>query len=194
MSWQPNPFLRPDSPDYGEIFADGIVHLLARQGLDRWSVGGIARWMKVTPPAVLGRYSRAQVVELMVSRFARRWVHWAAFPDHELELPAALPGTDDERNGVRVWWLLGELTRSERLRGRDAAEQRYVAAQRDEAALLARTLTRLLGRAATPREVLEAAALVTGLRALLVQPAPAVTVADAQELLQDQVARLRAGS
>ena len=34
-------------------------------GVDRFSVAAIARWMNVTPAAVLNDYSRARVLELI---------------------------------------------------------------------------------------------------------------------------------
>lgn len=186
-----NPFLRPDAAGYPAIFADGIVHLLARRGLDRWSVGEIARWMKVTPAAVLQSFSRSRVVHLAVLEIGKRWVKWAASPPYAKGIPASLPESDEERHGVRVWALLGELARSERMAGRAEPEEAYVAAQREEVAFLHSRLEGLLERTATEQEVLETAALVTGLRALLVEPEPGLAVADAEGVLREHVERLR---
>lgn len=186
-----SPFLRPDAVGYPAIFADGLVHLLGRSGLDRWSVRELARWMKVTPAAVLAKYRRADVLVMAVSEYARRWVAWAGYPPYDSGLPASLPASAEEVHGVRVWWLLGELARSERLAGRPAAEEVYLAAEREERAFLARELEVLVERRVSTEDLTATAALVAGLRALLVAPAPALSAEAAQQVLHAHVARLR---
>lgn len=167
-----DPFQRPDATDYGDIFADGLVVTLAAGGLNGWSVGAVARWMKVSPPAVLKRFSRARLLELTITAYGRRWVEWSGRitwdPGPGMRLPAALPRTPAERHGVRVWALLGELARGERLAGRNRAMERYAAAADAEHTQMVRNLAGILGREPTPEEALATTALVSGLRQALV--------------------------
>ena len=60
-----SPFLTPDNPDLVEVLTDAAVEVLRTRGVDRFSVSALARWMKVTPEAVLNVHSRSRVVEIV---------------------------------------------------------------------------------------------------------------------------------
>lgn len=187
-----DPFLRPDAPGYDEIFADGLVATLAAQGLTSWSVAAVARWMKVSPPAVLQKFSRARLLELAISAYGRRWLAWSTAvtgdPGSGGPLPARLPRSAAERHGVRVWALLGELARGELLAGREGASARYAAALETEHLQVLRSLPGTLGREPTPEEALATTALVSGLRQALVDERTVPELAEA--CLRAHVTRL----
>lgn len=48
-----SPFLLPHHLDYAEVITDAAVHVLEMRGVDTFSVSAMARWMKVSPEAVL---------------------------------------------------------------------------------------------------------------------------------------------
>jgi phosphoribosyl-AMP cyclohydrolase len=82
MSDSCNPFLRLDSPNYSEMLTDAVVHVLQDRGVERLSLGGIARWMGVTPSTVIQRVGpKAVVLERVLGVFARRWLAWAGWPE-----------------------------------------------------------------------------------------------------------------
>lgn len=76
-----SPFLRMDDPHPSEILTDAAVHVLAERGLASFSVGALARWMKVTPAAVLKATSRAQVIEIVCARVRLAVVGPGRVPD-----------------------------------------------------------------------------------------------------------------
>jgi len=116
------PFYREDSVDYSEMFTDALVDVLGAGGLDQFSVGAVARWMQLTPQAILQRCGgRARLLEWVTDSFARRWLGWSSRVGPEefgLNPLGALPATDHERLGVRVWQALAELARGELVAGR----------------------------------------------------------------------------
>jgi hypothetical protein len=190
-----DPFRRPDARDYAEIFADGLVITLGERGLAAWSVGAVARWMKISPAAVLQRYSRARFLEVALIAFSRRWLAWTNTPDFRDEdsdlVVAALPRTVAERHGVRVWYLRGELARGELLAGRPELERKFAAVEERAHGMLARRLAVALDRVPTDREALETAALVAGLRHLSLAATPVVDADQSRAMLVEHVSRLR---
>ncbi|GAA4378128.1 hypothetical protein [Nocardioides caricicola] len=185
-----SPFLIPDSAHPFDIYTDAVVHLLADRGIDRLSVRAIARWMGVTPAAVLQRHSQAQIREIVVARFGWRWVEWSC-PRRDSGLPARLPTSADECHGVRVWQALGEISRGAALAGHPAPQSRLEQARRDEAEAVAVSLTRLIRRRPDPRETAGVLALVSGLRAEIAAAGSVVTSDVAAGILRDHVERLR---
>ena len=197
-----SPFLRPDDRDYAEILTDATIHVLGAQGVDRWSVRAVARWMKVTPAAVLNDYSRRRVLEIVIICFERRWLAWAAaetmYGPSPTDTPLRLPATPDEHLGVRVLSSLQLLAESERLRGNPAPAVHLGRLRKEEQVLLRHRVSLLAERLGTPMPAEEAVtatlALVTGLRLALADPSPAITYPVACELLMHHVARLLEGA
>lgn len=160
------PFLRLDAPEPGEILTDAFVQVLGECGLDRFSVGALARWMKVTPAAVLKANTRSEVVRIVAVTFGERWLDWVS-PRLDDPLPARLPRTDDELQGVRVWHALAELARGEALAGRHRPEAALSEVRRIERRLLEEDLAARIRRTPTAEETTRIAATVVGLRQLL---------------------------
>jgi AcrR family transcriptional regulator len=186
-----NPFLRPDSASYAAILADGMVRQFGVRGLSSFSISEVARWMGVTPAAVFQRFRRSRIVELTVREFADRWLAWVAYRDWDSDAVATLPRTDEENHGVRVWALMAELARGEKLAGRGWAESGYSEALVLEFGILSRRLSEALGRPASTEEALVTAAVVHGLRAMLVAPGPLLDASQAEALLAEHVALIR---
>ena len=191
------PFLRPEAGSYAEILTDATVHVLGAQGIDRFSVRALARWMKVVPATVLGEYSRARVLELVVICFERRWLAWSAseamYGPAPTGLPLRLPLTEDEKLGVRVHGALQQLAEAEQLRGNPAPSVHLARLRREEHELLRHRLgqlARLTGHH-PPSEaaVSSTMALVTGLRVMLADPAAELSWTDACAALLQQVTR-----
>jgi hypothetical protein len=140
---------------------------------------------------VFQRFRRSRIVELTVREFADRWLAWVAYPEWPSDVVATLPRTEEESHGVRVWGLMAELARGEKLAGRGWAESGYSEALVLEYGILSRRLGEVLGRQVSMEEALVTAALVHGLRAMLVAPAPLLDASQAQALLAGHVARIR---
>jgi hypothetical protein len=182
-----SPFLRPDDPRYAEILTDATFHVIGAGGLGGFSVGALARWMRVTPGAVLKSLSRAEVIELVTVTFGRRWLEWAAC---DRALAAALPRSDEELCGVRVHLALLELARGEEVRG-NVAPARHLAQDRaEELDMLALRLSTTFARPVGPRELQATAAMVDGLRHRLAVFEPAMTSEAACSILGELVDRL----
>ena len=179
-----DPFLRPDDPRYREMLTDAAVVVLGERGVDGLSIGSLARWLKVTPAAVLKRHSRARVIELVMATFGDRWLDWSD-PGPLRRIPARLPGSDDEVHGVRVHRALSELARSELVAGRAAPSRIWSEVRRDE---LAGIRLRL---GATERDAERVLALASGLRIALAEPEPTLTYEIAADILGAETADLR---
>ncbi len=192
-----SPFLRPNDPRYPEVFADATIHILGAHGIDRFSARAIARWMKVAPPTVLGEYSRAQLLEIVIISFERRWLSWSGsesmYGPSPTDIPLRLPATEDEHLGVRVHLALQQLAESERLRDNRAPAAHLERLRMAEKELLRHRLEQLAARQASrpPNELAVTAtmALVSGLRLGLADPAPDLTWSVASAILRDYVAR-----
>ena len=197
-----SPFLRSDHAGYAEILTDGTIHILGAAGIDRWSVRGLARWMKVTPSALLNGYTRARVLEIVIISFERRWLAWSAsdsmFGPSPADVPLRLPDTEDEKLGVLVHTSLQQLAEAERLRGNPAPTAHLARLRREEDALLRHRLGQLADRleVSPPDDpvVSSTMALVTGLRVALADPATELGWSAACQTLRDHVtAGLKAG-
>lgn len=114
----PDPFLRLDSARYDDVVADATLHVLLGTGIDGLSMGALARWMKVTPSALAQRGSRARTLAWVTSAVGRRWIEWS---EHSLVAQGfpRLPVTAAERHGVRAWFALSEVARSQGAAGDD---------------------------------------------------------------------------
>jgi hypothetical protein len=186
------PFLRRDSVDYAEVPTDAAVHLLAGKGIDRFSVRAIARWMKVAPATILGDYTRARVLELVLICFRRRWLAWSAseplWGPTPARVPLRLPLTSDERVGVRVYSALGHLAEAERLRGNSRPASLFERIGREEAELLrVRMRPRCCDADAGDTAVHGVMALASGLRSSLSGSEPPLDSDAAVDLLADYV-------
>jgi hypothetical protein len=145
------PFLRMDSPDAVDILTDAFVEVLRERGVDQLSVGALARWMKVTPAAILKSRKRSTVLEQVVAEFGRRWLAWSC-PEHGDDIPVRLPRTDEERHGVLVWFMVTELCRGEEVAGRPRPRQLLDDARSRDDAHLRVELQHRLGRAPSQDE------------------------------------------
>ena len=190
MSPESDPFLLPDHPAYPEIMTDAAVNVLRSNGVTEFSVSKLARWMKVTPQALLNMYSRARAIELIAICFSRRWERWSisefAWQRTEHPCPLALPKNENERHGVRVLGVLEELAEGERLRGNPLPSRHFADLRRDEMELLSSRLVALRpGQEFAPAATVELEGLfafVSGLRRRLADSSGALTWEQAREL------------
>jgi hypothetical protein len=184
-----SPFLRPDARPYPEILTDAAMHVLAGNGIDRFSVRAMARWMNVTPATLLGEYSRARILEMVIISFERRWLSWSGsvrmYGPAPSRIPLRLPATPDERLGVRVLSAVQHLADAERLRGNSAPAAHLDRLRREELALLKYRMTPVC--CSSPPEdavALAVMAFISGLRLSLSEgDAVGPTVDDAIDLL-----------
>lgn len=193
-----HPFLLPDHREYAEILTDAAVHVLEMRGVAEFSVAAMARWMKVTPEAVHNLYSRARAIELVVMCFSRRWLHWTLSEygwlraDHPC--PLQLPGTPEERHGVRVLLALTELARGEGLRGNPLPERHLADLRREEAELLRLRLLQMNPALPLPAgggvQLTGLLALVSGLRTALAAEPTALTLEQASEIFAGAVSAI----
>ncbi|HEX5088380.1 MAG TPA: hypothetical protein VFV89_11275 [Nocardioides sp.] len=188
-----SPFLRPDSPVYADVLTDATVHVLGAKGIDRFSVRGIARWMRVVPSTVLGEFSRARVLELVCICFETRWLQWSGMESvwgpSPAEVPVRLPATEDEKLGVRVHNALLQLAEAERLRGNDAPKRHLDRLHQEELALLKLRMRSQCCSAVPPHEVVRAVlAFTSGLRHALSNDLPGMTQPEAVAVLADYIA------
>jgi hypothetical protein len=190
-----SPFLRPDDRDYPEILTDAAVHVLGGQGVDRFSVRALARWMKVTPAAVLNDYSRARVLELINICFCRRWLAWSGtepiFGPNPASVPLRLPDGPDELLGIRVLSALQLLAEGERLRGNPVPGYQLDRLRDAELALLRHRMEsalRCCDARADHSQLVSVIALIRGLRLELADAEPRLTLAEASEVLRDCIA------
>jgi AcrR family transcriptional regulator len=187
-----SPFLRPDAIGHGNAVADAAICLLAETGVSGLTSRAIASRLRVTPSALSQQGGRENLLRLVFFLFADRWENWVDIPPWH-DLPARIPESEEEMHGVRVWQALAELARGEALAGKTVLSDVLRDAQENERASIARHLQRLLDRPPSPAEVSTTVALVVGLRIEIVAAQPAISSAQALELLQAHVERLRAG-
>lgn len=122
--WSRDPFLRPSSGRYDDILADAVVELLRERGGDAVSMRALAGILQVTPSGMSHRARWPETVCLIAEGIGRRWLQWSirgisAGP--VLRLPP-LPVTMAERHGVRAWWVVTEMARTEAAAGRPEAQ------------------------------------------------------------------------
>lgn len=126
-----NPFLEMDSAGYDDMVTDAVVTLLRERGVDSLSLGTIARWIGVTPSAMIHKAgSKAKVLEIACSTFARRWVSWWSWPSLDDPCPVRFPESEVELHGARVWHALSELAAGWARAGDDPGGQSAVRGRR----------------------------------------------------------------
>jgi hypothetical protein len=187
-------FLRLDDRDYPEILTDAAVHVLDAQGVDRFSVRALARWMKVTPAAVLNEYSRARVLELINICFSRRWLAWSGtepiFGPNPASVPLRLPDGPDELVGIRVLSALQLLAEGERVRGNPVPGYQLERLGDEELELLRHRLDsalRCCDARADDDQAVAVMALTRGLRLALAEAEPRLTLTQASQVLRGYV-------
>jgi AcrR family transcriptional regulator len=183
------PFVRPYAFGDADMLTNAAIRLLADHGIDSFSVAVLARAINLTPQAVLNRYPRHRVVELLCLTFSQRWLTWAT-RDRIDELPARLPRTDSERHGVLVHRALHELARGEAAQGRTDAQAVLIGTAEEELGALADEVGQVAERWVSTDEVAPLHALITGLRLVLADPEPQLTWEQAAELLREGFAKL----
>lgn len=186
-----SPFLRPDAVGLGQAVTDAAIGLLAETGVAGLTSRAVASRLRVTPSALSQQGGRKNLLRLVFVLFADRWEAWIDVPPWH-DLPARLPATEEEMHGVRVWHALAELARGEALAGNPVPSDVLLDARAQERVSIGRHLERLLGRPPSPAEVLTTTALVVGLRVEITAPQPAISPAEALDLLDAHVQRLRA--
>lgn len=174
--------LRNDSAHHTDILTDGTVWVLARSGVDAYDMAALARWAKVSRQAIARRWSRAEVVEMVVERFEQRWLAWSC-RDRD-RLPLALPRDHDERLGVRVRDAVVELALGEEAAGRPAAAAAVRATEARELEHVQRALP-----GGTMQELAAVVALTAGLRRVLSLTPELLAPADAEDVLLRAIRR-----
>jgi AcrR family transcriptional regulator len=179
-----SPFVAPTSMNNADLLTDAAYQVLATVGVDRLSMGAVARNLRMTSSAVSQRAgSRAQFVEIVVVRFGGRWRRWVEAPVTFDELPARLPVDELERHGVVVWRALRELARGEALAGRPAAIEAIRSVDAAERVRLSGELRRRLGRTPTEDEVDGLLALLDGVRGRMVDRASPLPLEQARAVV-----------
>lgn len=178
------------------MLADGAVAVLSERGVDGLNVAALARWMGVTKQSLSQRLAdpagaRRRILHLVVLAFGERWLGWVKSALLEDPPVPALPSTDDEVLGVRVWTALAELAR-----GEDAAGDPGLARAIAEVRARERELTRRrVGdwMRAWPEEddVTALCALVDGLRLALAAPVPEVSLDVARRIVMQRLSAVR---
>lgn len=194
-----SPFLRPDAPSINDMLADGAVALLEERGIAAVNVAALARWMGVTKQTLSERLwdpdgPRRRIIRLTVLAFANRWLDWvdsALLGDPPVP---ALPRSEEEVHGVRVWAALTELARGERVSGNPDPAAGIVATLEQERDAVRLRLKRWIGVDPSEDEVVELCALADGLRAALVQPTTRLSSDDAQRILRRRLLAIRSAA
>ena len=185
-------FLRPHSLEYGDMVTDAAVEVLRDATLPGLSVRALARWMGITGPALTQRFgSRQRILEIVLTRYTRRWLGWAGWPDPTDACPARIPESPIEIHALRVWLALHELANGEHRAGNDELSGVLTWARQEERELLGRGLDDRLARRVTDLEVDATLALLEGLRCALAVPEPKLTADEARSILAAHVAALR---
>ncbi len=163
------PFLRPYDASFTETVTDGAVNILGSAGVDRFSVRALARWMRVHPSTLLGEYTRARLLEIIVITFADRWLRWSEASAGAESAGLRLPATPDERLGVRVRLGLEQLAESERLRDEVGPSFQLDWLRDRERELLTHRMRSMAPTCCPPvdDEVVSVLALIDGLRQVL---------------------------
>ena len=124
-----DPFLRPSSGRYEDILADAVVELLRERGGDAVTMRALAGVLQVTPSAMSHRARWPETVCLIAEGMGRRWLQWSIRGMSAGTTPGVwrhlspLPTTTAERHGIRAWWVVTEMARTEAAAGRPEAQQ-----------------------------------------------------------------------
>lgn len=191
-----SPFLRPFDASFAGTVTDGAVLVLCRYGVDQFSISKIARWMGVTPSALLNDYSRSRLLAIIMATFGDRWLEWSTSSGSLPPTVPRLPETPDELEGVRVWSDLRRLADAAEIRGDPAARVQLGVIDQEEREQLGRRVVSLTRRCCPPHpaDVAVLVALTTGLRLDLAATAPGLDVRHAREVLQRGVEALTSHS
>lgn len=191
-----SPFVRPAALGIDEMLADGAVDLFRKRGVDALNVAALARWMRISRQALHERLwdpegSRRRIMRLTLLAFANRWLAWVEVPLVDDPPLPALPSTEEEVHGVRVWAGLLELARGERSTGNtDPAAVVTATLARERESVTAR-VGEWLGATPSEEDMSELFALTDGLRATLIESAPRITCDQARALLVRRLEAMR---
>lgn len=191
-----SPFLRPDAPGLEDILADGAVAVLAERGVAGLTLAAVARWMGVTKQSLSQRLTdpagaRHRFLQLTVLAYGDRWLAWARTAWAEDPPMPALPATDDEVLGVRVWSGLAELARGEAAAGNPDPAAAVSAVQSEEREMTRHRLSTWMHAYPDGDDVTELCALVDGLRLGLAAPVPDVSLDVARRVVARRLRSVR---
>ena len=193
-----SPFVRPDAADLDEMLADAAVAVLQHRSVVGVNASALARWLGMSRQALNERLweadgARRRVIRLTVRAFAKRWTLWCRRALVQDPPVPALPGSDDEVHGVRVWAALTELARGDLAVGIGDSAGAIHEARKEERATTRGRLRDWLGVEPDDDDVVEICALTDGLRAALAAPLPDLTPDVARRLLIRRLDALRGG-
>lgn len=194
-----SPFVRPDASSIDEMLADAAVAVLEHRSVVGVNASALARWLGMSRQALNERLweadgARRRVIRLTVWAFSRRWIQWCKRALREDPPVPALPETDGEVHGVRVWAALIELARGDLAAGIADSAGTVHEARKEERAAMRRRLRDWLGVEPDSDDVVEICALTDGLRAALAAPLPDLTPDVARRLLIRRLNALRTDS
>lgn len=190
-----DPFTNPNSADLGEILTDSAVRLLRRGGVLELSVSAMARDLRMSKQALNERFAstygpRRRILQIIFLTFGQRWTAWVGYPLGTSPPQLRLPESDDEVTGVRAWFALNELARSEAHVGNRHPTDALASFRADEADLTSAALRRWAGAAPSATQLFTLTCLADGMRHELAAPAPRLTTSDASALMDRAVADL----
>lgn len=194
-----SPFLRPDAPDIDEMLADGAVAVLTERGVDGLNVAALARWMRTSKQSLSQRLSgpggaRRRILHLATHAFGRRWMSWVESALLEDPPVPALPATDDEIVGVRVWGALAELARGEEAGGDPDLAGVIAKVRSRERELTRHRVSEWMRAYPAEDDLTELCALVDGLRLALAAPVPDLALDVARRLAVRRLGAVRAAA
>lgn len=190
------PFLRPDHVGLDDMLTDAAVAVLEDRSVVAVNASALARRLGMSRQSLHDRLweptgSRRRVIRLTVLTFANRWAGWVQSSWTGDPPVPALPRTDDEVHGVRVWAALTELARGDLAAAIPDSAGAIHEARREERNLVREQLREWFAAEPTEDEVVEISALTDGLRGALVAPLPDLTVDAAERILIGRLEGLR---
>ena len=182
-----------DSIARADVATDLSIPLVVAGGLSAVTPGAVAVAAKCTRHAVHQWFGGQESLRRAVAaRFTARRTHWADVRVHHYGLPGLLPDCDAVVEWERVWLAVVELG----LRDPEVADCIGYCRAR-EVETVTRALRRRLFELVEPTAAEIPASAVTELRALiqgfcveLCQPEPAITFADASQVLTTALERV----
>ncbi|MCL2516554.1 MAG: hypothetical protein FWD95_08465 [Nocardioidaceae bacterium] len=204
-------FLEPQSLAFTDELTDAAVRLLATTGVPRLSLGLVAAGMGMSRQGLTQRLKTeleaarhesapaAYLHEIVAGRFGTRFCAWSTdglFDDGTGRPPRlAVPVTEEERTGTRIWHTLREIARADRADG-ETGPARALAMTNHGLRRETRTaLERWSGRRLSLAEVCAILALVDGVHIAASAPiAPIAPIAPAiaRKILDDAILALAA--
>lgn len=131
------------------------------------------------------------MIQLAAVTFGVRWTDWVEEALLDDTPVPALPGTDAEVRGVRVWQGLRELARVEAARGNEDVAAAIDLARCQERTATHRQLERWLGARIAEIEAARVCCLVDGLRLELASGSSSLSLDDARAILRADLDGLR---